>query len=421
MGRDLERLDKESVRVTGWKASADISDLDANFAILRNVLLAIFVAGIKDGKQARHTTSLADLLKKLSLHAEIGVENLEKQLDILRRLHLLTITDEPKLMDKAYQIAILPNVTMALIEQNYPQLAGHYVRQNRRAHIMLQYCAAASSEERRVLVHDYFTSSAEVFDALHPELPDMQQPLTEIDHEALIKPLNAVQHDIVVATDPELMVLAGPGSGKTRTLVHRIAYLIKARRVAPQHIVALAFNRNAADEIRQRLHRLIGADAFGVQISTFHSLALRLLGKTIGDDKQEQDWVHVIEHACELFAPTEGASNAALYAQRLQILGDIEYVFVDEYQDIDQYMYQLLHLLTGKDLPLDVLAPRVNICVVGDDDQGIYGFRDADTKYLQAFEDDYNARRIPLTDNYQIDISISFRLPIRTSVTMMYV
>ncbi|MBA3822743.1 MAG: RecQ family ATP-dependent DNA helicase [Ktedonobacterales bacterium] len=392
----IQRIDKDTVRVSGWGAQKAPPDLDAHFAQLQEILLTLFSAATKDAKGARLTSTLADLAK----HTGYSEEDLDVHLATLRRLHLLTITDGPKLMEKAYQLTLLPHASVAAIERHYPQLTQHYAQQARRTHIMLQYCIA-SEEARQALVRDYFAHTAQEFDALHPELPAMLQPLTEADRKALIDPLNAVQSEIVTSLDPALLVLAGPGSGKTKTVVHRIAYLIKARRVAPQRIVALAFNRNAADELRQRLRHLIGADAFGVQISTFHSLALRLLGRTIGDEQQTQDWEHIIQRACELFTATNGASGAALYTQRLQILGDIEYVFVDEYQDVDAEMYRLIHLLTGKDLPPEVLAPRVNICVIGDDDQAIYESMGASTKYLHQFEADYGAKRFALTDNYR--------------------
>lgn len=76
-----------------------------------------------------------------------------------------------------------------------------------------------------------------------------------------------------------MAVIAGPGSGKTRTIVHRIAYLVKVKRVEPKRILVLAYNRNAVRELRLRLRNLIGEQASRIRVFTFHSLALSLLGR----------------------------------------------------------------------------------------------------------------------------------------------
>ena len=85
---------------------------------------------------------------------------------------------------------------------------------------------------------------------------------------------------VIVSDDDDVnrLVLAGPGSGKTRVIVHRIAYLLRVRRVPARCIVALTFNRHAANEIKQRLLRLVGPDAFGVNVMTYHRMAMRLTG-----------------------------------------------------------------------------------------------------------------------------------------------
>ena len=108
-------------------------------------------------------------------------------------------------------------------------------------------------------------------------------------------PNNRAQRDIV-ADDREntnVLILAGPGSGKTRVLLHRIAYLIRARRENPRSILALAYNRHAAVQIRQRLHELIGNDAAGVTVLTCHALAMRQAGATFaGSIEQTEAQAH---------------------------------------------------------------------------------------------------------------------------------
>ena len=110
----------------------------------------------------------------------------------------------------------------------------------------------------------------------------MARQTTRRNHgDAIVESLNNPIQRRIVADEREqtnVLVLAGPGSGKTRVLVHRIAYLIRVRRENPRSILALSYNRHAAIEIRRRLQELIGDDARGVMVMTCHALAMRLTG-----------------------------------------------------------------------------------------------------------------------------------------------
>lgn len=94
------------------------------------------------------------------------------------------------------------------------------------------------------------------------------------------------QQAIVEATDQAIVVIAVPGSGKTRTIVHRIAYLVKVKRVSADRILVMAYNRNAVRELRLRLQDLIGSLAYDLRVFTFHGLALSLLGRTMGANRR---------------------------------------------------------------------------------------------------------------------------------------
>jgi ATP-dependent DNA helicase RecQ len=198
-----------------------------------------------------------------------------------------------------------------------------------------------------------------------------------------------------------VLVLAGPGSGKTRVLVHRIAYLIRARRENPRGILALAYNRHAAVQIRQRLGELIGGDARGVPVLTLHALAMRLVGASMIEQKAgaDQDFFKkIIEQAVSLLKgdnlPPEEADE-----QRDRLLAGFRWILVDEYQDIAPEQYELISALAGRTRQDE--DGRINLFAVGDDDQNIYAFNGASVEFIRRFEKDYAAKPAFLISNYR--------------------
>ena len=159
----------------------------------------------------------------------------------------------------------------------------------------------------------------------------------------------------VVTDDRETintLVLAGPGSGKTKTLVHRIAYLVRVKRVRPDSIIALAYNRHAAVQIRQRLQELIGDDGGRVLAMTLHALAMRLTGRSFSERSNkttQPDFDAVLTQAAEMLEAgddtQEGEERDEL---RDRLLGGFRWMLVDEYQDIGEKHYRLLSALAGR-------------------------------------------------------------------------
>ena len=233
-----------------------------------------------------------------------------------------------------------------------------------------------------------------------------------------------------------LMIIAGPGSGKTRTLTHRIAAAIASQQVRPEQCLALTFTRRAAEEMRQRLAALLGRRAARLTVTTFHGLGLMLLreqhelaglaaGFGVADEQA------VLDVATEL-AGSPRAARAWLAAaagdaeqrdrlrQALAGRGLVDFdglvelsaavlrqapavaaglrerwprISVDEYQDIDAAQYELLRLLTGD---------GAGLTVIGDPDQAIYGFRGADVGFFLRFAADYPAAgTVALSTNYR--------------------
>jgi len=281
---------------------------------------------------------------------------------------------------------------------------------------------------------------------------------------SILEGLNPEQRQAVQATEGPLLVLAGAGSGKTRVLTHRIAYLIGACGIPSESILAVTFTNKAAGEMRERVEKLLGPEASQVWLSTFHSLCVRILRREIGhlglsrgfaiydkgdahtlvkeamrrsglDPKQEEprrvewridQWKNAgigPAEACDEAVDFEARRAAEIYVvyQRLLVdanaldFGDLllrtvdlfdrfpevlahyrrrwQYVMVDEYQDTNRVQYRLVRQLA---------AEHGNLCVVGDVDQSIYGWRGADIRNILDFESDYpEATVVRLERNYR--------------------
>jgi DNA helicase II / ATP-dependent DNA helicase PcrA len=282
-------------------------------------------------------------------------------------------------------------------------------------------------------------------------------------HE-LIKGMNPRQAEAVLATEGPLLIMAGAGSGKTRVLTHRMAYLLEEKSVNPWNILAITFTNKAAKEMKERVIRLVGPVGNDMWVSTFHSMCVRILRReceqigysrsfTICDQSETETLMKRIireknldpkkfDHRMilgrisqaknELQTPKEFSEFAGGYIDNIvyecyreyqknlensqsmdfddlimltvKLFKDhpetlsyyqnkFHYIHVDEYQDTNYAQYQLVQLLASK---------FENICVVGDADQSIYGWRGADMENILNFEKDYpNAKVVLLEQNYR--------------------
>ena len=277
--------------------------------------------------------------------------------------------------------------------------------------------------------------------------------------------LNPAQREAVEKTEGPVLILAGAGSGKTKVLTTRIAYLIEDKGVQAPNILAITFTNKAANEMRERVEQNIGPETKDMWISTFHSCCVRILREDINKigynrsfviyDSADQvtlvkDCLKELNLSDKVFEPKavisaiSGAKDKlytpkqfkdinmadnrmvkiadiyALYQDRLKrnsaldfddlILKTVElfkaneevlayyrsrfrYIMVDEYQDTSKAQYELIKLLARE---------HQNICVVGDDDQSIYGWRGADIRNILEFEKDYdNVHVVKLEQNYR--------------------
>jgi DNA helicase-2/ATP-dependent DNA helicase PcrA len=277
--------------------------------------------------------------------------------------------------------------------------------------------------------------------------------------------LNEEQYEAAVAVDGPLLILAGAGSGKTRVLTYRIAHMIQDLNIYPSQILAITFTNKAAREMKERVKALVGDEADNMWVSTFHSSCVRILRReidklgynknfTIYDSADQKTLINqcikqvgindkditdkeiiskIGEQKDKLISAQQYKINNeknfrvnkiadvyVLYQKKLKennaldfddlIVKTVElfkkhkevlefyqkkfkYIMIDEYQDTNKAQYEFARLLAMK---------HRNLCVVGDDDQCIYGWRGADIRNILDFEKDYtDAKVIKLEENYR--------------------
>src|SRR5216684_637428 len=167
---------------------------------------------------------------------------------------------------------------------DYQPLEHHYKKRVLQVHVMSEYARLGLERIQAALelVLAYFTLAKDEFLRRYfrtkPDL--LEHATTARSFQRIVTDLaNPAQIKVITAPPSRnLLILAGPGSGKTRTVVHRCAYLLRVERVRPQSVLVCCFNRHAALELRRRLIELVGSDARGVTVLTYHGLAMRLLG-----------------------------------------------------------------------------------------------------------------------------------------------
>ena len=293
---------------------------------------------------------------------------------------------------------------------DFQPLEMHYAEQVFQVHVMNEYAHLGADDLRQALqlVLDYFALDRDSF--VQRYFADRQKVIsratTQASFQKIVEQLNNPIQTAVVAApeDRNMLVLAGPGSGKTKLVVHRCAYLLRVLRVPPRSILILCFNRNAAIVLRRRLRELVGPQAAGVLVMTYHGLAMRLTGTAFQERSETPgdgsiDFGELIADALRLLRGETQVEGWEADELRDRLLAGYQHILIDEYQDIDQEQYDLISALAGR--VEEDPDRKLTIMAVGDDDQNIYTFRGANVRFIRQFQEDYAAHPHYMVENYR--------------------
>ncbi|MFK7890109.1 MAG: RecQ family ATP-dependent DNA helicase [Granulosicoccus sp.] len=328
----------------------------------------------------------------------------------LHQQEVLTLNHGMSVMRSAMTINLNESMDgKRFVKNHYQRLDEHYRERRIQVHVMREYAERAMHDmaDALKLVLHYFQETRTQFNRRYfrGKSEILQLATSEDSWNSIVGDLNEVQRALVTDdSDNNQLILAGPGSGKTRVIVHRVAYLLRVRRVPAEAIIVLTFNRHAAGEIRKRLQALVDRDAWGLTIMTYHALAMRLTGTSFvdrGEAVAERELDTILDRAAELLEGTMNIDGENDIRDRL--LQGYRYVLVDEYQDIDTRQYRLIRGLTHHDGTLD---KTMSILAVGDDDQNIYEWRGGSNQHIERYRNEYEAGIHYLLENYRSSAAI---------------
>lgn len=317
---------------------------------------------------------------------ELQLEDVEEALLYLSKIGALKLEGGFLVLYNAMDIKRIKDNKSRYKVDDYRVLNEFYKQKIQQVHIVGEYANLMVKDYNAALqyVQDYFHMDYKKFVAKYfkgDRLNEIQRNVTPEKYKQLFGCLSAKQMEIISNKESRcIVVAAGPGSGKTRVLVHKLASLLLLEDVKHEQLLMLTFSRAAATEFKQRLMELIGNAAHFVEIKTFHSYCFDLLGR-IGNLDDAKD---VVERAAEMI------NNGEVEANRISKT----VLVIDEAQDMSANEYSLVKALMSHNEEMRVIA-------VGDDDQNIYEFRGSDSGYMYRLKDEDGAVFVEMTENYR--------------------
>ncbi len=317
---------------------------------------------------------------------DIQLEDVEEALLYLSKIGALKLEGGFLVLYNAMNIQRIKDNKSRYKQDDYRMLNEFYKQKIQQVHIVGEYANLMVKDYSAALqyVQDYFQMDYRKFVAKYfkgDRVSEIQRNLTPQKYKQLFGQLSKRQMEIISDKESRcIVVAAGPGSGKTRVLVHKLASLLLLEDVKHEQLLMLTFSRAAATEFKQRLMELIGNAAHFVEIKTFHSYCFDLLGR-IGNLEDAKD---VVEKAAEMIKQGEVEPNK---------IGKTVLV-IDEAQDMGANEYALVKALMTNNEEMRVIA-------VGDDDQNIYEFRGSDSSYMYRLAQESGSKLVEMTENYR--------------------
>jgi ATP-dependent DNA helicase RecQ len=320
--------------------------------------------------------SLQELLEHLQLSSNQAPTIIDKTLLHLHELHVVELANGRFIYYAPMTITKLDK--MLIINKKYTKveykkrLAPYYQRKMEAIHIVGEYCEQLleNTQAAQEFMKDYFTLSYRMFTNKYGKLKEkFKRPMTQYRYNKIFYELSTPQKEIIEDKNSQaIMILAGPGSGKTKVLVHKIASLILQEDIKADQFLMLTYSRTAMMEFKSRLFTLIGQLAYDIDIFTFHGFALQLIGREVNEDAA------ILQNAIAIAAKAVEENKIILPFKSVVVL--------DEYQDINSDGFALIKALS------EAHENRKRFVAVGDDDQCILSdVNGADIHFISKFED----------------------------------
>lgn len=332
---------------------------------------------------------LNDFKKSSSLFGsvqDVQIEDVEEALLYLSKIGALKLEGGFLVIYNAMDIRRIKDNRLRYKQEDYRMLNEFYKQKIQQVHIVGEYANLMVKDYNAALqyVQDYFQMDYKRFVAKYfkgERVREIECNVTPGKYKQIFGSLSDKQMEIISDKESRcIVVAAGPGSGKTRVLVHKLASLLLLEDVKHEQLLMLTFSRAAATEFKQRLMGLIGNAAHFVEIKTFHSYCFDLLGR-IGNLDDVKD---VVSRAAQMI--NDGEVEPSRIAKTVLV--------IDEAQDMSAEEYALVSALMAANEEMRVIA-------VGDDDQNIFEFRGSDSKFMAQLLKESNGRFIEMTENFR--------------------
>ncbi|MBF0274128.1 MAG: RecQ family ATP-dependent DNA helicase [Nitrospinae bacterium] len=364
-----------------------IKEINQRHSLCQEIIKALFSyrTDVNEGKIEFLLLKLkTDIERSNMLLENEPLNSYQKALLFLYEIKSIKLAEGLMIFYSPLQIERLEhNPAKSYTKEDYSQLKDYYKSKTEQIHIVGEYAKKIlkNYNEAMDFLQDYF--QLDYLDFIKRYFPnrkkELARPITEQKFKEVFINLSPEQLAVINDTKNEaILVAAGPGSGKTRVLVHKVASLLLMEDTKPEQFLMLTFSRPAAIDFKSRLYGLVHSLAYGVDIFTYHGYAFKLLG-LIGN----------IEESGSIL---EKASNA-IKSGEVSIMGKTVMV-IDEYQDVSDDEFQFIEAIVNAIDNLKVIA-------VGDDDQNVYEFRGSSMKYIREFREKFQAKNHFFYKNYR--------------------